>query len=71
MNEKTLEFAIFCVESLAERLNIDAEKIYRLLRVDSNILYDYIVPCYEALHSQSKTYIVDDLIEVMKVKGVL
>jgi hypothetical protein len=71
MNENTLEFAIFCVESLAERLNIDAEKIYKLLRVDSNILYDYIVPCYEALHSQSKTYIVDDLIEVMKVKGVL
>ena len=70
MNENTLEFAIFCVESLAERLNIDAEKIYKLLRVDSNILYDYIVPCYEALHSQSKTYIVDDLIEVMKVKGV-
>ena len=71
MNEKTLEFAIFCVESLSEKLNIDAEKIYSSLRFDSDILDNYIIGCYEALHSQSKDYIVNDLIEVMKMKGVL
>lgn len=71
MNEKVLEFSIFCVESLADRLNVDAKKIYKILRVDTDILDNYIIPCYEALHSQSKAYIVDDLIEVMKVKGVL
>ena len=71
MNEKILEFSIFCVESLAERLNIDAKKIYKILRVDTDILDNYIIPCYEALHSQSKAYIVDDLIQIMKVKGVL
>lgn len=71
MNEKTLEFSIFCVESLAERLNIDAEKIYKMLRFDTDILYSYIIPCYEPLHSQGKSYIVDDLVELMKVKGVL
>ena len=62
MNEKILEFSIFCVESLAEKLNIDAKKIYKILRVDTDILDNYIIPCYEALHSQSKAYIVDDLI---------
>lgn len=71
MNEKTLEFAIFCVESLSEKLNIDAEKIYKRLRFDSDILDNYIIACYEPLHSQSKDYIVNDLIEVMKMKGVL
>ena len=71
MNEKTLEFAIFCVESLSEKLNIDAEKIYRSLRFDSDILNNYIIGCYEPLHSQSKDYIINDLIEVMKMKGVL
>lgn len=71
MNEKILEFSIFCVESLAERLNIDAKKIYKILRVDTDILDNYIIPCYEPLHSQSKAYIVDDLIQIMKVKGVL
>lgn len=71
MDEKTLEFAIFCVESLSEKLNIDAEKIYKRLRFDSDILDNYIIACYEPLHSQSKDYIVNDLIEVMKMKGVL
>lgn len=71
MNEKILEFSIFCVESLAEKLNIDAKKIYKILRVDTDILDNYIIPCYEALHSQSKAYIVNDLIQIMKVKGVL
>lgn len=71
MNEKILEFSIFCVESLAEKLNTDAKKIYKILRVDTDILDNYIIPCYEALHSQSKAYIVDDLIQIMKVKGVL
>ena len=71
MNEKILEFSIFCVASLAEKLNIDAKKIYKILRVDTDILDNYIIPCYEALHSQSKAYIVDDLIQIMKVKGVL
>ena len=71
MNEKILEFSIFCVESLAEKLNIDAKKIYKILRVDTDILDNYIIPCYEPLHSQSKAYIVNDLIQLMKAKGVL
>lgn len=71
MNEKNLEFTIFCIESLAERLNIEAKKVYNLLGEESNIIDEYIIPCYEPLHSQGKDYIVNDLIEVMKIKGVL
>ena len=31
---------------------------------------EYIIPEYEILHTQSKDYIVDDIIEVMKERGV-
>lgn len=68
MNEKILEFTISCVESLSERLNISTKKVYKILRNDINILDYYIIPCYEPLHTQSKSYIVDDLIEVLKNK---
>ena len=71
MDEKSLEFTIFCVESLAERLNIEGKEVYKLLEKDSKIIDEYIVPCYEPLHSQGKEYIVNDLIEIMKLKGVL
>ncbi|WP_442781237.1 DUF3791 domain-containing protein [Clostridium sp. ZS2-4] len=34
-------------------------------------MQSYIIPCYEPLHSQSKHYIVEDLIEVLKESGAL
>jgi hypothetical protein len=71
VDEKVLEFAIFCVESVAESLNINAEEVYKMIKYDTDILQNYIIPCYDALHSQSKRYIVEDLIELLKEKGVL
>lgn len=70
MDERKLEFTIFCIESLAESLEMDARKVYKLIK-DTNVLDDYIIPCYEPLHSQSKHYIVEDLTEVLKERGAL
>ena len=70
MDEKKLEFTIFCIESLSEKLGMSAQKVYKLIK-DANILDEYILPCYEPLHSQSKHYIVDDLTEVLKERGIL
>lgn len=71
MDEKVLEFTIFCIENLADKLKISAKEVYKLINVDTDILKSYIIPCYEPLHSQSKHYIVEDLIEVLKEKGAL
>lgn len=71
MDETTLEFVIFCIDALAEYLNEDTKEIYILLKEKTNILYDYIIPCYEPLHTQSKKYIVDDLIDVLKERGAM
>ena len=70
-NERELEFAIFCIENVASFLKKDAQEVYKLLTEKSNILHDYIVPEYEILHTQSKDYIVNDIVEFMKEKGVI
>ena len=72
-NEKSreLENAIFCIENIAAKLGVSAEKVYDALTEKSDILNDYIIPEYEILHTQGKEYIVDDIIEVMKERGVL
>lgn len=67
---KELEFAIFCIENIASRLHVDAQKVYVALSEQTNILKDYIIPEYEVLHTQSKDYIVDDIIDVMHERGV-
>ncbi|MCI8292605.1 MAG: DUF3791 domain-containing protein [Hespellia sp.] len=69
-NEKELEFAVFCIENIAEKLAVDAGHVYEALTKESNILNEYIVAEYEILHTQSKQYIVDDIIELMKERGV-
>lgn len=70
-NERELEFAIFCVENVAKFLGKDAQEIYRLLTEDSDILKSYIVAEYEMLHTQSKEYIVNDIVEFMRESGLI
>lgn len=69
-NAKELEFAIFCVENVAIKLNVSAEKIYDALTEKSDILNSYIVPCFDVLHTQGKDYIVNDILDVMKERGI-
>ena len=49
---------------------MDAERVYQAFTEKSDILSGYIVPEYEVLHTQSREYIVDDLLDVMKERGV-
>lgn len=69
-NSKELEFAVFCIENIAIELDRNAEEVYKALTISSDILRDYIIPEYEMLHSQSKEYIINDIIELMKERGM-
>ena len=69
-NADELEFAVFCIENIAKRLGKNAEDVYRLLTEKSDILNSYIIPEYEMLHTQSKEYIIDDIISLIEERGI-
>ena len=69
-NSGELEFAVFCIENVAAKLGVDAECVYQAFAEKRDILNGYIVPEYEVLHTQSREYIVDDLLDVMRERGV-
>ena len=69
-NVNELSFAIFCIENIAIYLGVSADRVYHALAEESNILSYYIIPCYDVLHSQSKEYIVEDIVSYMKEKGI-
>ena len=69
-NSNELEFAVFCIENVAAKLGVDAERVYQAFTEKSDSLNGYSVPEYEVVHTQSREYIVDDLIDVMKERGV-
>ena len=70
MRLEQLDFITFCVGSLADALNWSASRVYGSLR-SSGLLDNYILPCYDVLHTFGKDYIVEDLTEALREKGVL
>lgn len=55
-NSGELEFAVFCIENVAAKLGVGAERVYQAFTEKSNLLNGYIVPGYEILHTQSREY---------------
>ena len=70
LNPDVLEFAVFCIENVAETLGVNGERVYTAFTKESDILYKYIVPEYDALHTQSREYIVQELLDVMRGQGL-
>jgi len=68
--EKELEFAVFCIENAARELRLSPQEVYLALTEKSDILRGYIVPGYPALHTQGREYILSELLEVMRERGV-
>ena len=69
-NEEELTFAVFCIENVAKRLNQSPEQTYLALAEKSDILQSYIVPGYDVLHTQGKEYIVSEIVDIMRERGV-
>ena len=68
MNIEHLDFITFCVGNLADALNKSASQVYEALR-STGILADYILPCYDVLHTFGKDYLVEELTSILKERG--
>ena len=51
MREKELSFSIFMIYSLADKWKMFPAKVYIILN-STGILDDYIIKCYDVLHTQ-------------------
>ncbi len=70
MDSNIIDFSTYCIGNLSRRLGLSAKEVYQRLKT-SGILSEYIVPCYDVLHTFGKEYLMEDLIGFMKEKGVL
>lgn len=70
MDYNILNFTMYCISSVARALGISQRDVYHTM-CRGGIIDGYIVPCYDTLHTFSREYIVDDLVDLMKRKGVL
>ena len=67
--KKELRFSIFMLYSLADKQKISPAKVYKILNL-TGILDNYIIKCYDVLHTQGKEYLVEDITDYVREKGV-
>ena len=65
INEKEMDFVVYCVENLANYINEDSVKVFDLLD-ENDLIEGYILKFYDILHTQSKEWIVEDLVEQLE-----
>lgn len=65
-----LDFAIFLLYRLAKAWNMSVPDVFHLLD-KSNIFEGYILRCYDTLHTQGADYLVDDVTDLARSRGVL
>lgn len=70
-NQDELEFVIFYIENIALKLNMNGKKVYEAIAEKNYILHDYIIPEYDILHTQSKEYIINDILDIIKKRGIV
>lgn len=62
--EVTLAFVASCIESTARRLGKSYQEIFaRMKRV--GMIENYILPCYDVLHTESREHVTDNMIECL------
>ncbi len=67
--EKELNFSIYMLYSLAESWKKTPASVYKILNA-TGILDNYIIASYDVLHTQGKEYLVEDITEYAREKGV-
>ena len=67
--EEELRFSIFVIYSLAKKKKKTPADVYKILN-STGILDNYVISCYDVLHTQGKEYLVEDLTEYVKEKGI-
>lgn len=62
---KVMEFVIFAIESAAQKIGVSAPELYnRLEKV--GLVRRYLIEGYDMLHTQSREYIADTLVEALE-----
>lgn len=69
LEKKELTFVVFILHALGQRWNMTTPEVYDILN-STGILDDYIIKCYDVLHTLGKEYLVEDITEFVREKGI-
>ncbi len=69
LEKKELIFVVFILYALGQRWNMTTPEVYDILN-STRILDNYIIKCYDVLHTLGKEYLIEDITEFVREKGI-
>ena len=69
IEKKELTFVVFVLHDLGQHWNMTTPEVYDILNL-TGILDDYIIKFYDVLHTLGKEYLVEDITEFVREKGI-
>lgn len=69
LEKKELTFVVFILHALGQHWNMTTPEVYEILNT-TGILDDYIIKCYNVLHTLGKEYLVENITEFVREKGI-
>lgn len=70
MDKESFSFVVYMIHACADRWGKLPSEVYQKLQ-SAGCIDGYLVPHYDILHTQGTGYIVDDIREYLKVRGVV
>ena len=68
-NDEQLKFRVFVINQISQSIKKPTADVYKFL-VESGVLDDYIISCYDSLHTLGREYLVDDITGLLHDKGM-
>ena len=68
-NDAQLKFSIYLINQIAQVFQQPTSVIFKLLS-ESGVLDDYIIGCYDSLHTLGREYLIDDVTGLLADRGV-
>lgn len=66
---REIDFSVFVLHHLARAWGMSVPDTYSALH-DAGIIEGYLVPCYDVLHTLGLEYLIEDLTDLARERGV-
>ena len=68
-NDEQLKFCVFIINQISQAIKKPTASVYKLL-AESGVLDEYIISCYDSLHTLGREYLVNDIAGLLHDRGV-
>ncbi len=69
MNQESFSFIIYMIHACADRWKISPSAVYKKLQ-SAGCIDQYLLPNYEILHTQSSSFVTEDIEQYLALRGV-